>query len=531
VSRPRSVWHVSREYAGVAEAGGVKDVVRGLAEASARAGIPTTVVLPLYGFLSGARAPGKPFPGESVASFSLSICDHDRDRAFFDEPVQVRRFVLEGVRLLMVETPRYAALRDVYTYTAQDEQENHYRKRGTGHWDVHQLNVILQRAALETMLALSEAVDVVHCHDGHTAFLPALLAEDPRYRPALERTRCVVTVHNAGKGYHQEIWDPAFASLLTGLSPDVIRRGILGDAADPLVLAGSYARMVTVSERYAEELLAPSGEALSGGLGSALLQHGARLSGITNGIDPEPWDPRVPRRAGLPAGFDPGSGDLEGKATCRTELARRLGVSEEPGVRAPLYAFVGRLTGQKGIDILFHAMSQLLAAGGGQWFVVLGTGQQEMEAMLSWLAAQRPAKGRLTFLPRFDPALASLIYAASDFFLVPSAYEPCGLTDFIAQIMGSIPVVHRVGGLVKIRDGETGFSYDRQEPADLAAAVERTSGLFVREPGTLDRIRRTAFAEIWSRHTWEHVLADSYLPLYESLAQGAGGGHPGAGQS
>ena len=508
---PRSVWHVSREYAGVAEAGGVKDVVRGLAEASSRAGVRTAVLLPAYGFLSREF-----LSGDAVASFSLSICDHDRDRAFFDEPVTVRSFLLNGVRLLLVETPRYSALRDVYTYTPADEKENHHRRKGTGHWDVHQLNIILQRAALETMLALGEIPDVVHCHDGHTAFLPAMIREDARYASAFGSTCAVVTVHNAGRGYHQEIWDPSFAALLTGLPPEVIGRGILGGAADPLVLAGSYARLVTVSERYAEELLAPSGEELSGGLGSALVQHGAGLTGITNGIDPEPWDPRNPGRARLPAGFDPGSGDLVGKCKCREELARQLGAAD-PGVTAPLYAFVGRLTGQKGVDVLFHAMKRLLAGDGGQWFVVLGTGQQEMEAMLSWLAGQPSRAGHLTFLPRFDPALAALVYAASDFFLVPSAYEPCGLTDFIAQIMGSVPVVHHVGGLVKIRDGQTGFSYARQDPVELAAAVERTSTLFAREPETVDRIRRTAFKEIFSRHTWDRVLADSYLPLYASL--------------
>jgi starch synthase len=512
VSRPLSVWHVSREYAGIAEAGGVKDVVRGLAEASERAGLPATVVLPAYGFLPREHRSGAP-----VASFSLSVPDHDRGSVFFDEPVQVREMRLLGVRLLLVDSPRYAALRDVYTYTAEDERENHWRKKGTGHWDAHQLNLILQQAALEIAHALDEVPAVVHCHDGHTAFLPAIMREDPRHAQRFRQTAAVLTIHNAGKGYHQEVWDPGFASLLTGLAPEVISRGILNGAADPLLLAGFYARLVTVSEQYAAELLAGSGEELSGGLGAALRGKGIGLSGITNGIDPEPWDPRAPARSGIPAGFDPLSGDLEGKRKCRQELARQLGL---PGMPAgvPLYAFVGRLTGQKGIDVLFEAMKRLLAAEPRRWFVVLGTGQKEMEAMLAWLAAEPARGGRLTFLPRFDRALASLIYAAGDFFLVPSAYEPCGLTDFIAQIMGTIPIVHRVGGLVKVRDGETGFSYRAQDARELAAAVERTTRLFADEPAVLDRIRRTAFSEIFQRHTWDHVLADSYLPLYESLA-------------
>ncbi|HET6452327.1 MAG TPA: glycogen/starch synthase, partial [Spirochaetia bacterium] len=159
---PLSVWHVAREYAGLAEAGGVKDVVRGLAEAQARAGLAPVVVLPRYGFMRMedlARSP--------VASFTVSLPDHDRGNQFFPEPVQVQEALVAGVRLLLVESPRYSALRDVYTYTPEDERENHWKKKGTGHWDTHQLNVLLQRAVLETALALGSAPDVLHCHDGH----------------------------------------------------------------------------------------------------------------------------------------------------------------------------------------------------------------------------------------------------------------------------------------------------------------------------------------------------------------------------
>jgi len=137
-----SVWHVTREYAGIAEAGGVKDVVRGLAEAHARAGSEPVVVLPLYGFIRPETLPSEP-----VLGFSVSLPDHDRGSEFFEEPVRVRQARLRGVRLLLVDSPRFAALRDVYTYTAEDERENHWKKKGTGHWDSHQVNLLLQRAA------------------------------------------------------------------------------------------------------------------------------------------------------------------------------------------------------------------------------------------------------------------------------------------------------------------------------------------------------------------------------------------------
>jgi starch synthase len=517
MSGPGAVWHVAREYAGIAEAGGVKDVVRGLAEAQARAGAQTSVVLPLYGFLPRELGQGKP-----VAAFRLSLPDQDKENALFEEEARVFAVHKEGVRLLFVESPRFADKRNVYVYTAEEEEENHWRKRGTGHWDFHQMNILLQRAALESAIALGGIPEIFHCHDGHTAFLPALMREDPRYADRFASAGALLTIHNAGSGYHQEVWDLEFARLLTGLPDTVLRKGLLNGTVDPILLAGFYAQLVTVSEQYAIELLNERDGKMSGGLGQALRERGIPLRGITNGVDPAPWDPRSPEKAGLPQRFDPLTGDLEGKRTCRRDLAKKLGIPLlDETAEGLLYAFVGRLTGQKGIDVLFHALRQLLPTRPDRWFVILGQGEKEKEAMLEWLAADVSSHGRLIFIARYDPALATLIYAASDFFLIPSAYEPCGLTDFIAQLLGSIPIVHRVGGLVKVRDGETGFSYDEHNAAALAAAVDRSTALFHEKPHLLERIRRNAFGEIFSDHTWDRVLAEGYIPLYREAARGA----------
>ncbi len=514
VTLPSSVWHVTREYAGLAEAGGVKDVVRGLAEALVHRGVPCTVVLPFYGFLrSGITA-------RPVASFTVSLPDQDRENRLFDEQVTVLQTEMGGVRLLLVQSPRYSSLRDVYTYTAQDEAENHWRKRGTGHWDSHQLNAILQRAALESCRQLGEPPAIFHCHDGHTAFLPALLRRAPQYAGSFASSAAVVTIHNAGRGYHQEVWSLEFASLLTGLPQEILEEAMLGDALDPLLLAGSYALVCTVSEQYARELLAEKDGEVSGGLGRAYRERGIPLAGITNGVDPGPWDPRFPDRTGLPCRFDPSADDLAGKRECRRSLEQKLGIP--PGAASlPLYAFVGRLTAQKGVDVLYAAVKEQLFRESSPVFVVLGQGEKEREDMFSSLARQPETRGRLCFVARYDPALAKLIYAASDFFLVPSVYEPCGLTDFISQILGSIPIVHRVGGLVKVRDGQTGFSYDEQTASALSEALGRTADLFSSQPDLLAGIRRRAFAEIFSSHTWEKVLEEGYLPLYARAMEGA----------
>jgi starch synthase len=171
--------------------------------------------------------------------------------------------------------------------------------------------------------------------------------------------------------------------------------------------------------------------------------------------------------------------------------------------------------------VLRGALERLLSVSAESSFIVLGQGEAGSEALLASLSSRNGSSGRLTFVPRYDPALAALIYAASDFFLIPSSYEPCGLTDFIAQLMGSIPVVHHVGGLVKIRDWETGFSYGEQSVPALEAAILRTTALFQGERHSLDSMKRTAFDEIFSLHTWDRVLADSYQPLYETIMAGA----------
>jgi starch synthase len=510
------VWHVAREFGGIAEAGGVKDAVRGLAMALVRADIRTVVVLPFYGFQEGK------FPRDNViASFTLPIPDHDKGYVIREEPVRVFSMDREGVHLLLVDSPRFGEKRDVYTFTAEDEAENPYKKKGTGHWDVHQMNLILQKAALESALRTGAKERIFHCHDGHTAILPALMREDQRLSPCFRGSGAVVTIHNAGIGYHQEIWDFELARLLTGFDEGVLRRGLLNATVDPLLLASLYAPLATVSPRYAEELLAERESELSGGLGRTLRERHIALTGITNGIDPELYDPRFPEQSGLPFRFDPALGDWMGKRECREMLFKRLSIQpREAGL--PLFSFIGRLTPQKGIDVFFDLLSTLLPEPDCPLFAVLGQGEREAEARFEKLAAEKGRAGRLVFIPLFDPPLAKLLFAASDFLLIPSAYEPCGLTDYYAQLMGTIPVVHRVGGLVKVRDGVTGFSYETQSTSALIEVVRKCSRLHRVDPALLERIRKKAFEEIFTEHSWDKAARDGYIPLYESALRSIG---------
>jgi starch synthase len=507
--RDLTVWHVAREFGGIAEVGGVKDAVRGLAMALSRKGITTAVVLPLYGFLRDR------FPhAELVSEFTLGVADHDAGNRIRKESVRILSIREEELRIFLVQSMRFDDKRSVYTYVGEDEAENPYKRKGTGHWDSHEMNLILQYAALETSLSLGERPAIFHCHDGHAAFLPVLMREVPRFSKVFDATAAIVTIHNAGLGYHQEIWDFQFARLLTGLKESILRKGLLNGTVDPLLLASSYASLSTVSEQYAEGLLKDEGE-LSAGLGKALRERGVPIAGITNGIDPIPFDPRDASAAGIPFPFDPSLGDWEGKKKCRKTLYGILG-GGFPADGPALFSCIGRLTPQKGIDVLIKALGSLLQEPGSPCFMILGQGDRDLEKKLNEIAARRESCGRFTFISRYDPPIAKLIYASSDFLLVPSIYEPCGLTDFNAQLMGTIPLVHHVGGLVKVRDGETGFSYLTQSAEGLAGAVRRCERLFHEEPGLLERIRRTAFTEIFERHTWDIVASEGYIPLYNS---------------
>lgn len=506
----QSVWHVSREYDGVAEAGGLKDVVRGLAEAGLAHGISATVVLPRYGPVSLEASP------VHVRRLRIRVCD-PKGRPVVHEAA-FREAHVEGVRVLLVDAPIFRSKRGVYVYTDEDERENPERKHGTGHADVHEMNLVLQHAALA--LARTERPSLIHCHDGHTAFLPAMARRLWGFRRPLAETGFVITIHNAGPGYRQEVYGPKHAQRLTHLGRRVLARGMVGHAIEPLLLGGLYSAVNTVSQPYVREIMGQE-------LGLAYELAGVELAGITNGIDPERYDPRRPEKSGLPFAFDPARDELGGKALCKLELLgrvarRRSGDTRQFGsisraAEIPLVTYVGRLAAQKGIAHLCGALSRLFVERRGFAVAVLGDGEQDLERMLADQALSRDAHGRMVFFSGYDQGLAKLIYASGDFLVLPSEYEPCGLSDLCGQMMGNLPIVRLVGGLAKVEDGVTGLGYQQRD--GLAAAVRRALDMWAMEQPALAKIRRTAFQRVLAQYTWPKVFESGYLPLYDRMVQ------------
>lgn len=535
----RGIWHVSRECDGIAEAGGLKDVVAGLSVSLVRAGVPSAVVLPRYGFIDlkqiGAEPTGIRF------DLYLPAADDNTPGAQTQnggaEPVEVYHLKRDGVDVYLLDSPRTRSKRAIYTYTAEEESQDPRKRKGTGHWDAHHLNLLLQHGALK-LATIREAPDVFHCHDGHSAFLPAILKTSSPFREKLKHSLALITIHNAGKGYHQEIHDLELAARLTRLPTDVLSAGILGGAVDPFLVGSVYAPINTVSEGYAGEILSGRLEELTGGLGAALRERGIRLLGITNGITPDSFDPRNPGASGLPFAFDPARDELSGKRACRTRFLELLaaaggdegsgaaGVAELAGVQivgslhgkvdTPLYTFVGRLTGQKGVDVLAGAVDHFIARGADAQFLILGQGERVIEDHLLRIVSRPQARGRLCLLIGYNSSAAKYVYGCGDFFLVPSQYEPCGLTDLFAQMMGNLPIVHAVGGLVKVIPGVTGYSYTDHSVRSLISAIDESLSDYADNPQRLRQLRAQAFAEVLEHYTWEKVLRDSYLPLYRN---------------
>ncbi len=527
VERVKKIWMLSREYGQLAGAGGVKDVVCQLAEALARnTSRSLHVVLPRYGFVNAREHGFQPLadPFCSNRALRLQIDMHQPEQRILEE-VHYYYKKINRVHLYLVDAERYRQKSDVYTYSEKDENLVPWQKKSMGHHDFFAMNLLLQKAAIELMIVLGEKPDVIHCHDGHTAVLPALIRETPGYRNYFRTTGCVVTIHNAGYGYHQEVIDIPYAQSITALPKHVIDANQLDYKFDPFLVAGHYAILNTVSENYARELRETDSDSMTGWLGHELLRRNVILEGVTNGIDPDFFCSKAIAADNAELLFYPGkeSDTLLGKKRCKELLFSLL----QPGVmldgvecfgkivqdvRYPLFTFIGRLSEQKGIDILLSVLPELLERHPEAQVVIFGTGPAEINSSLINLTKRKDSLGRVCFLQGFNSDIANKVYAAGDFFLIPSRYEPCGLTDFISQLFGNIPIVHHVGGLVKVIDGVTGIAYHGDSPLELLDALERAIVLYGNEP-LKRQMQLQAIRVIEQNYTWTKVMK-KYLELY-----------------
>lgn len=527
----KKIWMLSREYGNLAGAGGVKDVVYQLSKSLARwSGRSVHVVLPLYGFMSLADSTFKVVDDPLLEGEKLQLAiDMNLPDEKVSESVSFYYARLEKVHVYLVNAKRFTEKKSVYTYTKEEEKTQAWQKTSAGHHDYFAMNVLLQKSALELMLALQEKPDLIHCHDGHTALTAALIRDIPGYNGYFRGTGCLTTIHNAGYGYHQEVADIPYAHSITGLSKETLEKNQLEDKFDPLLVAGAFGLVNTVSENYADELQKSQYDKMTGWLGHELGSRGILLEGITNGIEPGDFSPMG---EGLSAvyRFNPGAitDNLEGKKLFKQNFIAELtnqcafsGIEQFGCVNSsnngPLYTFIGRLNGQKGVDLLLEVLPVFLVQNSDVNLVVLGSGEAELESSLQQLAREERFSGRICYFKGFNSDLAEKVYCAGDYFVIPSRFEPCGLTDFIAQLYGNIPIAHHVGGLVKVVDGVTGLSYAGEEPGDLLDALTRALNL-ENDPARKRQIQLQGVETIEKKYTWSKVM-HRYMDLYSRSRQ------------
>ena len=485
------VLQVASEATPFAKTGGLADVMGGLPRALAHLGCDVTLVLPAY---REVFAKGLPLEETGLA---------------FDVPVGTRLLPARILRCRLPESPVEVLL--VANDDCFDRPELYGGADDYG--DNAERFIFFSRAVLEAAIRQERPFDIVHCHDWQTGLVPAYRSLLYHQAAAVQRARTVMTIHNMayqGLFWH---WD----MLLTGLDWKYFNwqqmefYGQLNLLKTGIVFAD---RITTVSPTYAREIQQSPGGC---GLEGVLAARSDVLTGIVNGIDTETWNPQTDRHIPRPysaADF------ADGKYAARVALAARLGHAA-PDPR-PLVAFVGRLVDQKGIDLVVELLGRL-GGGGRARFVVLGTGMPAIEDALRRAATSFP--GTIDVMIGFDEGLAHLVQAAADIMLVPSRFEPCGLTQLYALRYGTLPLVRATGGLVDtvvdttpetLRDGTaSGFTFDAIDSLALEHALSRALDAHAESDLWTGLVRRV-MRQDWS---WDTSARD-YVAVYERALAG-----------
>lgn len=484
---------VSTEVVPFAKTGGLADVCGALPRALAGLGHEVSVIMPAFRQTKSA--------GRELVPTDVTV----------DVPIgakivsgRILRSTLPGdqVPVYLVDQPEYYDRPELYRDTAAGED---YR-------DNCERFVFFCRAALEATRQLNLRPDVLHVHDWQTALVPAYLNLEYRRTPGFEHTASLITIHNMafqGIFWH---WD----MLLTGLDWRYFNYhqmefyGKLNLLKTGLVFADA---ITTVSPKYALEIQSPP---LGCGLEGVLSQRKEVLSGILNGVDYGIWDPAHDPH--LAARYDAAS-VLTGKAACKAALQAELGLPQ--AAETPLIGFVGRLSNQKGLDLIVPVVRRWAETTDAQW-VFLGFGDVEWQTGLERIAKQYPHKVAVRF--ELSETLAHRIEAGADMFLMPSLYEPCGLTQLYSLKYGAVPVVRATGGLFdSICDttAETlatgranGFTFVEYTEGAMEEALLHAVNVYRSQPEVWRQIVQTGMAQDWS---WD-ASAAKYSDLYQRTA-------------
>lgn len=478
-SKKMQIVFASAECAPFVKTGGLGDVAGSLPAALVRAGAEVIVMVPKYATIKDEYKAQM----EHFADFYVSL-------GWRNEYCGLEKLEHDGVTYMFIDNERYFA-RD-YPYGFFDDGERF---------------AFFSKAITESLQHLPAGFecDILHCNDWQTALAPVFLREFYQGLPLYERVKTVFSIHNVA--FQGQFSDTVMEDILGVAHIPAAASQLRCDACSINYMLGAlrYADAITtVSPTYANEIQTPEfGEGLDG----VLRERSYALQGILNGIDVAGFDPATDKRIAANYTVD----DRSGKAVCKAKLQEELGLEVRDD--RPLMVMVTRLTRQKGMDLVMYALDRILA--GGVQVAVLGTGDRDYEDGLRYFQDKYP--GTMAARIEFDPALSQRMYAAADMFLMPSKFEPCGLSQIIAMRYGTLPIVRETGGLKdtvipynEFTGEGTGFSFTNFNGDEMGDAVFRAARLFWDNRDAWNQLVTQAMSQDFS---WTRS-ADKYLDLY-----------------
>lgn len=478
-SKKMQIVFASAECAPFVKTGGLGDVAGSLPAALVRAGAEVIVMVPKYATIKDEYKAQM----EHFSDFYVSL-------GWRNEYCGLEKLEHDGVTYMFIDNERYFA-RD-YPYGFFDDGERF---------------AFFSKAITESLQHLPAGFecDILHCNDWQTALAPVFLREFYQGLPLYDRVKTVFSIHNVA--FQGQFSDTVMEDILGVAHIPAAASQLRCDACSINYMLGAlrYADAITtVSPTYANEIQTPEfGEGLDG----VLRERSYALQGILNGIDVTGFDPATDKRIAANYTVE----DRSGKAVCKAKLQEELGLEVRDD--RPLMVMVTRLTRQKGLDLVMYALDRILA--GGVQVAVLGTGDRDYEDGLRYFQDKYP--GTMAARIEFDPALSQRMYAAADIFLMPSKFEPCGLSQIIAMRYGTLPIVRETGGLKDTVQpyneftGEgTGFSFSNFNGDEMGDAVFRAARLFWDNREAWNQLVTQAMSQDFS---WTRS-ADKYLDLY-----------------
>ena len=478
-SKKMQIVFASAECAPFVKTGGLGDVAGSLPAALVRAGAEVIVMVPKYATIKDEYKAQM----EHFSDFYVSL-------GWRNEYCGLEKLERDGVTYMFIDNERYFA-RD-YPYGFFDDGERF---------------AFFSKAITESLQHLPEGFecDILHCNDWQTALAPVFLREFYQGLPLYDRVKTVFSIHNVA--FQGQFSDTVMEDILGVAHIPAAASQLRCDACSINYMLGAlrYADAITtVSPTYANEIQTPEfGEGLDG----VLRERSYALQGILNGIDVAGFDPATDKRIAANYTVE----DRSGKAVCKAKLQEELGLEVRDD--RPLMVMVTRLTRQKGLDLVMYALDRILA--GGVQVAVLGTGDRDYEDGLRYFQDKYP--GTMAARIEFDPALSQRMYAAADMFLMPSKFEPCGLSQIIAMRYGTLPIVRETGGLKdtvipynEFTGEGTGFSFSNFNGDEMGDAVFRAARLFWDNRDAWNQLVTQAMSQDFS---WTRS-ADKYLDLY-----------------